>query len=103
MRRAVAGERPELLDLVGLDPHHAGADGRGEKLVQAGAEVIAMQVGDLEVEQAERMRAVGDDLDVMGVSHVGDFGHGHGLAHPVDHVRDMDQPRARSYGLLRRP
>ena len=46
VRGGVAGQRPELFDLVLLDPHHAGADGRGEKLVQAGAEVVAVQIGE---------------------------------------------------------
>src|SRR5580658_1455243 len=41
LRRAVAGERPYLLDLVALDIHHAGADGRREELMQACPEVIA--------------------------------------------------------------
>src|ERR1035438_1781820 len=53
MRHGIAGERPDLFNLVGFDPHHSRADGRGQKLVQAGSEVIAVQVGDLEVEQAE--------------------------------------------------
>src|SRR6187402_3838444 len=47
VRIAVTGQRPELFDLIALDPHHAGADGRGEKLVQTGSEVIAVEVGDL--------------------------------------------------------
>jgi hypothetical protein len=57
-RLAVTGQRPDLLDLVALDPQHARADGRGEKLVQAGAEVVAMQVRDFEIQQAKGVRAV---------------------------------------------
>ena len=73
VRGGVAGERPELFDFVLLDPHHAGADGRGEELVQAGAEVVAVQVGDFEVHQAKGVRAVGDNFDVVRVGHVGDL------------------------------
>ena len=59
--------------------------------MQAGAEVVAMQVGNFEVHQAEGVRAVGDDFDAVRVGHVGDLRDGHGLADPVDHVGDMDK------------
>jgi hypothetical protein len=36
----------------------------------------------------------------VGVSHVGDLGHGHRLADPVDHVGDVNQAGAGSYLLF---
>ncbi len=68
--------------------------------MQAGAEVIAVQVGDLEVEQAEGVCAIDDHLGAVCVRHVGDLLDRHQLANPVDHVGDVDQLRARSHGLL---
>ena len=46
------------------------------------------------------MRAVGQHLDAVGVRHVGDLAHRHDLAHPVDHVRHVDQLRPRRDGLF---
>ena len=91
VRAGVAGERPDLFNVVAPDPHHAGADGRGEKFVQAGSEVVAVQVGDLEVDRPKEWAPSASDFDVVGVGHVGDFGHGHDLADPVDHVGDVDE------------
>ena len=68
--------------------------------MQAGAEVVAVQVGDLEVDQPEGMRAVDEHLDAVRVGHVGDLATGISLAHPVDHVGDVDEPGARRDGLL---
>jgi len=68
--------------------------------VQAGAEVVAVQVGDFEVEQAEGVGAVADDFDAVGMGHVGDLLDGHGLADPVDHVRYVDESGAGRDGLF---
>ena len=68
--------------------------------MQAGAEVIAVQVGNLEVHQSEGVSAIDDDLNAMGMRHVGDLPDRHKLADPVDHVGDVNQLRPRSDGLL---
>src|ERR1700728_3372773 len=99
-RLTVAGERPYLLNLVLLYPQHSGADRRGEKLVQSGSKVIAMQVWDFEVDQAEGVCTVADDFDTAGVRHVGNLLDRHCLANPVDHVGYVNELRAVGDGLL---
>ena len=67
LRRGVAGEGPDLFDLVAGCTHiMPRADGRGEKFVQTGAEVVGVQVGDFEVHETEGMRAVGEDFNSFG-------------------------------------
>ncbi len=45
--------------------------------MQAGSEVVAVEVGDFEVDEAEGVCAVDDDLAAVGVRHVGDLLDGH--------------------------
>ena len=68
--------------------------------MQTRAEVIAVQVWNLEVQQPEGVSAIDDHLTAVRMRHVGDLLHRHQLADPVDHVRDVHQLRARSDGLL---
>ncbi len=65
-----ANERPDFPNLIFAHPHHAGSDGRGEELVQTGTKVVAVQVGNFEVDKSEGVGAVCNNLDVMRVRHV---------------------------------
>ena len=38
--------------------------------MQAGAHVVAMQIGDFKVHQPKRVRAVADDLNAVRVGHI---------------------------------
>ena len=54
----------------------ARADGRVGPLMQAGAVVVAVEVGDLEREVAERVRAIDDHRDIARMGHLADPLHG---------------------------
>jgi hypothetical protein len=62
--------------------------------VQAGAVVVAAELGNAEVELCERVRAVDEHGHTLAVCHVRDLAHRQDLARDVDDVRDQQQPRA---------
>jgi len=88
----VAEERPECSDLLSLDVQDARAEGSAHPLVQAGAVVVAAQIGDPVGQVSKAVGSVDDHLDSACVSHVGDAAHGEDLARQVDHVGDEDHP-----------
>ena len=92
--RCVGGhQRPGARDARLADVQEAGADRRVRPLVQADAVIVAIEVGDLEGEVAEGVRAVHDHGDVARVRHLADALDREDLAGAVGDVADQDQFR----------
>ncbi len=68
--------------------------------MQAGAVVVAIQVGDLEGKVAEGVRAIHNHGDIARVRHLADPAHGEDLAGAVGDVAQQDHFGARRDGLL---
>ena len=79
---------------------HARADGRQQPLVQRGAEVVAVQIGVLEGELREGMRAIHNHLDAALASHLADLLHREDLAGAIGDVADVNHLGARRDRLL---
>ena len=58
--------------------------------MQAGAVVVAIQVGDLKGEMAEGVGAIHDHRDIAGMRHLADPAHGEDLAGAVGDVANED-------------
>src|SRR5438128_4300619 len=95
-------QRPYLRDFFAPDVKKSGTLRRVQPLVQAGSEVVAVQIRLLEIKLRKRMRAVDDGLNAARPRHFTDGLHGRDLAGDVHLVRDLNQPRARGDGSLER-
>ena len=98
----VVGERrvpeylPQRRDAVATHVQKSGTERRTEPFVQAaGVVVAAAEIGDREVELAERMRAVDHHLHAARMRHLDDPAHRQDLPGDVDHVADHEQARLR--------
>src|SRR5215207_5732699 len=89
-------ERPDLRYLLLLHVEHPRPLRRVQPLVQRGAEVVAAEVVALEAELGEGVRAVDNRLGAAPPRQLADVADGRDLSRQVDHVRDEDEPRARS-------
>src|ERR1043165_3864181 len=94
-------QRPDLRDLVALDVEQARAFGRVKPLVQRSCEVVAIEIGLLEIELGKRMRAVDDRLDTVTSRHLADSFDRSNLSGEIDLMRDLNQPSARRDGALK--
>src|SRR4030095_13112515 len=88
-------QRPDLRDLVALYIEHARAFWRVKPFVQAGPEVVTVQVLLLELKVSERMRPVDNRFYSARPGHLTDSFYRSNLTGDVDHVRHLNQTRAR--------
>src|ERR1700756_2503438 len=66
----VAEQGPYLLYLFLFDPHHPAANRRRKEFVQAGAKIVAVEIGYFKIHQAKRMGAVTNYLDAFCMGHI---------------------------------
>jgi hypothetical protein len=96
-------EWPDVGDLLATHVQEPCAVGREEPLVEAGGVVVAIQVGDPEVEVRQRVSAVDDHRDAVPARHPHHVADRQDLSGEVDHVTHQDQPRPRCDGGLEAP
>ena len=89
-------QRPQLSDLRLSDVQKAGAVRREQPLMQARSIVVTVQVGVLEREVSECVRAVDDDFDAALASHLADSLDRKYLPGEVGDVTDKDHFGLRS-------
>ena len=94
-------ERPVALDERAPHVQEPGADRRQQPLVQAGAVVVALEIGQREREVRERMRAIDDRLDAARPGHSTDVAHGEDLPGEIGDVADVDHLRPRRHRLFK--
>ena len=82
--------RPDRLDLGLADIKQARADRGEQPLVQAGGEIVAVQLVAGEREVGERMGTVDEDLDAQRAGHLHDVADGQDLPRDVDDVGELD-------------
>ena len=95
LRFVVGQKRVHARNLLFFDPQHPRANRCAKPLVQAGAEVVALQIGDSVVEVGKTVRPIHDHLDAPPVGFAGNAGHGQNLARPVEQVRQVNDLRFR--------
>jgi hypothetical protein len=93
-------QRPQIPDLVPSDIEQAGAMGSKEPLVEAGGEVVAVEVLLRKVVVGKGVGAVDDHRDPLLSGHLHDLAHRQDLTGDVDHVAHEDHPGAGGDVLL---
>ncbi len=89
---------PERALLGLLDVQEPGADRRQQPFVQAGAVVVAIEIGMFEREVGVSVRAVDEDFDAQRPGHRDDFPNRHDLSGQVGDVGDLDHLGSRRDG-----
>src|SRR5689334_19066636 len=77
---------PDVFNFFFLHPEHSAAERSAEPFMQAGSEIVAMQVRNFVIKMSERMGCIANYFQSMLVSHVCNFSHRHYLPGKIDNM-----------------